>query len=502
MKNGKHRVFWVNTIGTRPPGFNLLTARRGLEKIRVWLCSFSPKSVVSPSSLNAEPSPQTPNGRNLSLNSDDVSPSQFSPSLTAQSSQIPQPRILQPIMFPWFRSRFDRWLNRKLLACQLNRALAHETNVIAITTLPIVADLLGERKFFEEEEKNEEQKKSGKREKNAARRSSPPKASPQVSNQGPLHAVTRWIYYCVDDWSRWPGMDAKPLAEMEARLIQNVDQIVVVGENLRDRIRSSGRDSVLLTHGVDLDFWGFDAINENRSRFPDSLQKHFPAKISQTKEATPEVTPDATLKSNLKPNPESPSKPTSDSPKEKTNRFFTRNLPRPIFVFWGLLDERLEPEILAQVAQDVPGSSILMAGPVAAPEVVAQMEKIPGLKLLGNIPYEKLPQLASEADVLLMPYRKNESTEQIQPLKMTEYLASGKPAVVRDLRAAQDWKDALDVADSPAAFSELARRRLKTGLPESQKVARRRLKNESWEQKAADFEKLILEDEYQNLPPY
>ena len=179
---------------------------------------------------------------------------------------------------------------------------------------------------------------------------------------------------------------------------------------------------------------------------------------------------------------------------EKNKNAFTRNLPRPIFLFWGLLDERLDLEFLEQLAKDIPNATILMAGPSASSEVVARLEKIHGLKCLGNIPYEKLPLLASEADVLLMPYLKNESTEQIQPLKMTEYLASGKPAVVRDLRAAQIWKDALDIAETPIAFSKLARLRAETGLPENQRTARNRLKKESWEQKAAYFETFILEN--------
>ncbi|MBE6427111.1 MAG: glycosyltransferase family 1 protein [Planctomycetaceae bacterium] len=423
MNEGKHRVFWVNTIGTRPPGFNWLTVRRAAEKIKSWFIADSVKSFFSKNTKQF------------------LSANQNQEKKTPQNHDSCQPKIIQPIMFPWFRTNFDRWLNRKLLTRSLNRALANETDVIAVTTLPIVADLL-----------------------------------PDQKRKGAIRAVTQWIYYCVDDWSRWPGMDAKPLAEMELKLLQNVDKIVAAGENLRDRIHSYGREAVLLTHGVDLKFWGLESVAEKLSDFSAGKQND--------SEKSPFHSTSESFSQNFIPK----------KTVEKNKNAFTRNLPRPIFLFWGLLDERLDLEFLEQLAEDIPNATILMAGPSASSEVVARLEKIHGLKCLGNIPYEKLPLLASEADVLLMPYLKNESTEQIQPLKMTEYLASGKPAVVRDLRAAQIWKDALDIAETPIAFSKLARLRAETGLPESQRTARNRLKKESWEQKAAYFETFILEN--------
>lgn len=394
MESGEHRVFWVNTIGTRPPRLDLLTLRRGIEKIRSWAGT----SRVGGQNRTGQKSGSLETG---SLAADALS---GKPSVSGLSSKIPgteavPEKVLQPIMFPWFRSRFDRWLNRMLLVDQLNRALEGETNVTAVTTLPITADL-----------------------------------------PGMLPCVSRWIYYCVDDWSRWPGMDAKPLAKMESLLVQKADKIVTAGENLRDRLLRMGRDSLLLTHGVDLDFWKKGTLDPGNGK-----------------------------------------------------RKFTKEGISPTFVFWGLIDERLEPEMLERLAADAPNSQIVLAGPAASQEMVRRLEKISSLKLLGALPPEELPQLAAEADVLLMPYRKNEATEQIQPLKMTEYLASGKPAVVRDLRASLSWADALDVADTPERFSHLARLRAETGLPEEQRMARQRLEKETWKRKALDFEAFILE---------
>jgi hypothetical protein len=83
----------------------------------------------------------------------------------------------------------------------------------------------------------------------------------------------------------------------------------------------------------------------------------------------------------------------------------------------------------------------------------------------------------------------------MQPLKLKEYLATGTPAVVRDLPANCDWADCLDLAATPAEFAAAVKRRLATGLPDDQRQARKRLNAEDWSAKAAEFAQLVGQDE-------
>ena len=64
-----------------------------------------------------------------------------------------------------------------------------------------------------------------------------------------------------------------------------------------------------------------------------------------------------------------------------------------------------------------------------------------------------MPQLARESDVLIMPYADLPVSRAMQPLKLKEYLATGKPAVVRHLPSTHEWGDCLDLAQSPEEFS-------------------------------------------------
>src|SRR5262249_37323525 len=111
-----------------------------------------------------------------------------------------------------------------------------------------------------------------------------------------------------------------------------------------------------------------------------------------------------------------------------------------------------------------------------------------------------LPHLAREAAVLIMPYADLPVTRAMQPLKLKEYLATGRPAVVRDLPANQEWDDCLDLAATPQSFSDAVRRRLGTGLPEEQRRARARLATETWAKKACLFERSAFGEEASWLP--
>jgi hypothetical protein len=104
---------------------------------------------------------------------------------------------------------------------------------------------------------------------------------------------------------------------------------------------------------------------------------------------------------------------------------------------------------------------------------------------------ERLPTLARGASVLVMPYADLPVTRAMQPLKLKEYLASGRPVVVRDLPATREWSDACDLVETPEEFSRVVRDRMRTGLPGTQQSARERLSDESWAAKARTFERWL-----------
>ena len=347
---------WVNTIGMRTPSFDLATIRRAVEKLRHWSGDPSSSQSALPENLS----------------------------------------VWNPRMWPTFSGPASRRLNSFLLNSQLQRRLGnHQGQRVAVTTVPIVADVM-ERL-----------------------------------------PVDRWVYYCVDDFSHWPGLDQKTMAQLEKTVIAKSDCLIAAGETLQQRLRESGKPVHLLTHGVDLDHWAHPGASRSQPAWP------------------------------------------------------WQSLERPLVVFWGVIDQRMDVEFLRRLSHDLDRGTILLVGPQADPDPT--VFELPRVRVLPPMDYKDLPALGNDAEVLVMPYADLPVTRAMQPLKLLEYLANPKPVVVRDLPATRAWSDCLDTASNPGQFSQCVLQGISQGLSESHRSARRRVQNESWTARALEFEQLLFD---------
>jgi glycosyltransferase involved in cell wall biosynthesis len=79
---------------------------------------------------------------------------------------------------------------------------------------------------------------------------------------------------------------------------------------------------------------------------------------------------------------------------------------------------------------------------------------------LGAKTTDALGAYVQHFDVCLMPYRQNDYTKYIYPLKLHEYLASGRPVVSSPIRTVEDFREVLCLASSPAEWSRMIERAL------------------------------------------
>jgi UDP-galactopyranose mutase len=129
-------------------------------------------------------------------------------------------------------------------------------------------------------------------------------------------------------------------------------------------------------------------------------------------------------------------------------------LPWPRLGFYGVVDERMDLELLAALADARPHWSLVIVGPVVKIDP-ASLPRRPNLHYLGGKPYASLPQYLAGWDVALMPFAINESTRFISPTKTPEYLAGGRPVVstpIVDVARHYGDLEAVRIADSPEAF--------------------------------------------------
>ena len=108
-------------------------------------------------------------------------------------------------------------------------------------------------------------------------------------------------------------------------------------------------------------------------------------------------------------------------------------LPHPRLGYCGVIDERIDLQLIAGIAQRRPDWQIVMVGPVVKIDP-ASCPRLPNIHWLGQQGYEDLPAFINGWDACLLPFALNESTRFISPTKTLEYMACGKPSVSTAIR--------------------------------------------------------------------
>ncbi len=173
------------------------------------------------------------------------------------------------------------------------------------------------------------------------------------------------------------------------------------------------------------------------------------------------------------------------------------SLPGPRFGFYGVIDERMDLELIAALADAHPEWSILMVGPVVKIDP-ADLPHRANIHYLGGKKYEELPVYLGGWDVALMPFAINESTRFISPTKTPEYLAGGRPVVstpITDVIRHYGDLEAVLIADGAEAFIQSCEKALalSQGSDEWLDTVDAKLANISWDTTYARMAGLVRE---------
>lgn len=206
------------------------------------------------------------------------------------------------------------------------------------------------------------------------------------------------VYDCMDELSAFKGASPE-LRQLEVQLFEKADLVFTGGHSLYEAKRQH---------------------HPQMYAFPSSIDvKHF----AQARELT------------IDPSDQAP-------------------IPHPRLGFYGVIDERMDLELLDGIAQARPDWHLVIVGPVVKidPE---SLPKHPNIHYLGGKSYQELPQYLAGWDVALLPFARNESTRFISPTKTPEYLAAGKPVVstsIRDVVRPYGEQGLVHIADTVPEF--------------------------------------------------
>jgi len=308
--------------------------------------------------------------------------------------------ILEPFMLPADRWTQGRRLNAKLLRRQIQkyaRTLGLERTIL-VTTIPSPARIVGT-------------------------------LDESLS-----------IYYCVDDFSEWPGEDRASMLAMEKELLSKVDLVIASSEKLFEDHSARHPRVRLLRHGVD-----WDAFREGRGSAPAKLLE----------------------------------------------------LPHPRIGMTGLIDERIDVPLVALIAQAMPEAAFVFLGPRNLPP--GPLDRLANVHFLPPVHYRDVPAVLHALDVVMVPYVESRLTERINPLKLRESLASGTPIVATPLPEARRYEDVLETARDLDRWIALLRKAVAEGRSRSAARAER-VRGETWESRAEEFSRLVAETESRVRP--
>jgi glycosyltransferase involved in cell wall biosynthesis len=305
--------------------------------------------------------------------------------------------VFTPLIIPFHGNRLARWVNRRLLRWSLRRASRklgfHKPITWAFTPSSAdVAGYLGERLL---------------------------------------------VYHCVDEFTKFTGADETAIGQMERRLLEKADLVIVSSSPLYETKRRHNPNTFLVTHGVDVE--------------------HFR---------------NACLEGTAPPQD-------------------CAGLKHPIIGFFGLVADWVDLDIVRHLATSRPNWSFLLIGEVQTD--ISLLRELPNVHILGRRSYQSLPGYCKAFDVAILPFVINELTLASNPLKMREYLAAGLPVVATPLPEVEKLGSLLRTARTGDEFVTQIEACLEEGRRGPSIEVSRRMDSQSWDGKVEELSQIIAQ---------
>jgi glycosyltransferase involved in cell wall biosynthesis len=250
------------------------------------------------------------------------------------------------------------------------------------------------------------------------------------------------VYECVDDFTATRGLVRGSTVEaLEKDLLSMVDQVIVTHPGLQEAKSGISRRLALVPNGADL--------------------RHFA--LTGCQDTVP--------------------------PKEVSE------LPKPVIGFHGWIQYWIDFDLIAYAAQMHPDWSFVFIGPIEPLARVDKVRNLSNVHFLGKMPYENIPALIAGFDVCINPFVLDKLSDTVSPIKLYEYLASGKPVVSVDMPAAREFADFISIVRTPNEFVTALEDQLvqnARGIVDHDAAARRRaISDYSWDARFQQVESVV-----------
>lgn len=160
---------------------------------------------------------------------------------------------------------------------------------------------------------------------------------------------------------------------------------------------------------------------------------------------------------------------------------------RPRIGYTGYISERTDTELLRFIAESRPGYDLVLAGPVEIPKAEFEKMMLPNVRYEGVVPYEKMPGYLRGLDVCLIPHHDTRFSRSMSPLKLFQYLASGRPVVSTKVAGVDRWTHLISVAGSREEFLSMVDDALRSDTPEKSGRRIEAARLETWDKRVGEM---------------
>jgi glycosyltransferase involved in cell wall biosynthesis len=127
----------------------------------------------------------------------------------------------------------------------------------------------------------------------------------------------------------------------------------------------------------------------------------------------------------------------------------------PVIGFIGNFGSWIDLDLVVKIAVRKPNWILRFVGPFVNNHDWQVLSRISNVELVGEVPFESLPDYVQYFDVCILPFRTDGIGPSINPVKLYEYLATGKPVVSTNLEEVSDFANVIRIADDTEAFINL-----------------------------------------------
>ena len=154
----------------------------------------------------------------------------------------------------------------------------------------------------------------------------------------------------------------------------------------------------------------------------------------------------------------------------------------PLVAFVGALDDyKVDYDLIQHLARQRPHWTLMLIGSCMGKDDSAIRSELPNILFLGKKSYSELPGYLAHADVCIIPYRINDYTRHVFPLKLFEYMATGKPIVSTELPSLEQYRSVIGMAGEFDSFVERVEDCLRSDSKDQQMLRISIARQHTWE---------------------